>query len=124
MRSTWLLPLGLSARDSRKAAVPDLAMVPRFSLMAVAFIPMPVSAMRRRRFSGSTTIEISYGVASCDSSDWMERERKRRLSRASAALEMSSLKKTSRSLYRECTRMSRSRFVFASNTCVSASAPI
>ncbi len=74
-------------------------MTPRFVRRSASSIPIPVSRIRRIRESGSASIEISYAALPACAGSWSERNL--RLSKASAALEISSRKNTSLSLYRE-----------------------
>ena len=53
---------------STKAAVPDRAMVPRFSISSSWFMPMPLSAMVMLLFFLSTLMLTLYSVSSSASS--------------------------------------------------------
>ncbi|MNW69245.1 hypothetical protein D3C74_482120 [compost metagenome] len=83
-----------------KSAVPDLAMVPRFSITSSRLMPIPLSAMvnvrcslsKERRTRSSPSPSYSSGVDSA---------RKRSLSAASEALEISSRRKISLLEYSE-----------------------
>ncbi len=86
-----------SASCLRKARVPECAMVPRFSTISPWVIPMPVSATVIVPDFSSVAIEMAGGVSGCAlwvPEDW----RNRRRSQASAALEISSRTKMSRSV--------------------------
>ena len=86
-----------SASCLRKARVPECAMVPRFSTISPCVIPMPVSVTVIVPAFSSVVIEIAGGVSGCALSvpdDWRNRSR----SHASAAFEISSRTKMSRSV--------------------------
>ncbi|RUS19647.1 hypothetical protein BC937DRAFT_87158 [Endogone sp. FLAS-F59071] len=85
------------SRADKNSDVPDLAIVPRFSLSCFLVIPTPESVMVSVRVALSATIEMlrfGFEVKAAE----LVRERKRILSRASEALEMSSRRKISRVL--------------------------
>ncbi len=96
-----------SASCLRKARVPECAIVPRFSTSSAWVIPTPVSAIVIVPAFSSVVTEMAGGTSGCAlcvPDDW----RNRRRSHASAALEMSSRTKMSRSVYREWITMSSS----------------
>ena len=106
---------------SRKAEVPDLAMVPRFSTSSAFVMPTPRSRMESTLRSLSTLMRISRLAASpVPSTDSSVRERNRILSRESDPLLMSSRRKMSLLLYSELMMMSIRRETSAWNSCCSA----
>ena len=79
-----------------KALVPDRAMVPSASTISSRLMPMPLSSTVRRRFSASIR-SVMRGFGSSPSRAGLAIASKRSLSQASAALEISSRRNTSRS---------------------------
>ena len=105
----------------RNCSEPDLAMVPRFSIISSSVMPMPVSATDRILFSLSSVMRISNGrSASRRLSPLLCM--KRTFSSASEALDKSSRRKISRLVYRECVRIFKTFRVSARNSLVWASA--
>merc|ERR1719235_7120 len=81
---------------SRKLEVPDFAMVPRLFTRSSFVIPTPVSRSRRTLFARSKEMRIfSLAWSPSPSASGSDRARKRILSRASEAFEMSSRRKIS-----------------------------
>jgi hypothetical protein len=89
------LDLAASARrgSGRNSRVPERAMVPRFSITSSRVMPMPLSSMVSVRASSSRRMSMPLAVGSATS--LRVSARKRALSRASEALEISSRRKTS-----------------------------
>ena len=106
---------------SRNAEVPDLAMVPKFSLSSALVMPTPRSRMDSTPFSLSTLILMSRLASSpAPRTDSSVRERNRILSRESLPLEMSSRRKMSLLEYSELMMMSIRRETSAWNSDTSA----
>ena len=83
-----------------KAAVPDLAIVPKLSITSSLVIPMPLSSMVMVLASALAATRIRYSaVKPANSGSLMTANRC--LSMASEALEISSLKNISRFEYKE-----------------------
>ena len=86
--------------DFRNSAVPDRAIVPRFSTSSSRDMPMPLSATVRVFAPASSRTRMPRSVSSPSSSGAASAS-KRSLSAASAAFEMSSRRKMSRLLFSE-----------------------
>ena len=100
-----LLCCSTNRGSCRPPEVPDLAMVPKLLISSFLVMPTPVSRMVSSRFSGSRRNRTSRSV--CLPRYFLSvRDRKRVLSSASAALEMSSRRKMSLLEYNELIRMS------------------
>ena len=112
------LALLLQAFDSLE---PDRAIVPRLRMSSSFPMPMPVSAIVSVFASGSASITISSGTSGApigSPTTW----RCRSFSSASEALESSSRRKTSRSVYSALLTMSSNDSVSAWKVCGSAAA--
>ena len=117
-------PLGFGASFSlsfRNCSEPDLAMVPRFSIISSSVMPTPVSATDRVLFSLSSVMRISRGRSASRTLSPLLCM-KRTFSSASDALDRSSRRKISRLVYRECVRIFKTFRVSARNCLVWTSA--
>ncbi len=115
MMPSALLPASCMAL--RKLAEPEWAMVPMFSTSSASVMPMPLSEMVRSFLSLSASMRICKGASSPSSEPLAASEAvMRSLSKASEALDTSSRRKISRSVYREWTRISSSCLISALNS--------